>query len=161
MQRPRRGFGGKAPNVIRIAVISGPNLDRLGTREPAIYGTATLDDVHRMVAEAAQAEGAEVVCRQSNHEGDLVSWIGRAREDGFAGVVLNAGAYTHTSIALLDAIKASGVPVVEVHLSNPEAREPFRRRSRIASACIAKVSGFGPRSYVLGLIGLLAHLRRA
>jgi 3-dehydroquinate dehydratase II len=141
-------------------VLSGPNLDRLGTREPAIYGTATLDDVHHAVEEAATAAGAEVVCRQSNHEGDLVGWIGRAGEDGFAGIILNAGAYTHTSIAILDAIKASLVPTVEVHLSNPDAREPFRRRSRIAKACLARVAGFGASSYVLGLIGLLGHLRR-
>jgi 3-dehydroquinate dehydratase II len=100
------------------------------------------------------------VCRQSNHEGDLVSWIGAARDDGFAGVVLNAGAYTHTSIAVLDAIKASGIPVIEVHLSNPDAREPFRRRSVIAPACLGRVAGFGPWSYVLGLEGLLHHLAR-
>jgi 3-dehydroquinate dehydratase II len=149
----------RAPTTTRVAVLSGPNLDRLGTREPAIYGTATLADVHRLVEAAARAEGAEVDCRQSNHEGDLVTWISGARDGGFAGVVLNAGAYTHTSIALLDAIKASGVPVVEVHLSNPDAREPFRRRSRIAPACLARVAGFGPRSYVLGLLGLLEHLR--
>ncbi|HEY4122209.1 MAG TPA: type II 3-dehydroquinate dehydratase [Byssovorax sp.] len=139
----------------RVLVLSGPNLDRLGAREPEIYGTHTLDDVHRMVADAAKARGADVVCAQSNHEGELVTRVGRAKDDGFDGVVLNAGAYTHTSIALLDAIKACGVPVVEVHLSNPEAREPFRRRSRIAAACVAKVSGFGARSYVLGLVGLL------
>jgi 3-dehydroquinate dehydratase-2 len=146
---------------LRVAVISGPNLDRLGTREPAIYGTATLADIHAMVDGAARAEGAVVVCRQSNHEGELVSWIGAARDDGFAGVVLNAGAYTHTSIALLDAIKASGVPVVEVHLSNPDAREVFRRRSRIAPACLGRVAGFGAASYVLGLRGLLDHVARA
>ena len=99
------------------------------------------------------------MCAQSNHEGELVTRVGRAKDDGFDGVVLNAGAYTHTSIALLDAIKASGVPVVEVHLSNPEAREPVRRRSRIAAACCAKVAGFGARAYVLGLVGLLDHLR--
>jgi 3-dehydroquinate dehydratase-2 len=145
--------------TLRVAVVSGPNLDRLGTREPAIYGTTTLAGVHALVEAAARAEGAEAVCRQSNHEGDLVSWIGAAGDDGFAGVVLNAGAYTHTSIALVDAIKASGVPVVEVHISNPDAREPFRRRSRIAPACLARVAGFGPRSYVLGLQGLLHHLR--
>jgi 3-dehydroquinate dehydratase-2 len=145
--------------VIAIAVISGPNLDRLGTREPAIYGTTTLDEIHARLQETAQAEGARVECRQSNHEGDLVTWIGRAKDEGFAGVILNAGAYTHTSIAILDAIKASGVPVIEVHLSNPDAREPFRRRSRIAPACLARVAGFGPRSYELGLLGLLHHLR--
>ncbi len=97
-------------------------------------------------------------CRQSNQEGDLVTWIGRAGEDGYAGVVLNAGAYTHTSIAILDAIKASGVPVVEVHLSNPEAREVFRHKSVIARGCVAKVSGFGALSYELGLRGLCARL---
>jgi 3-dehydroquinate dehydratase-2 len=144
---------------MRVLVVSGPNLDRLGTREPHIYGTTTLADVHRAVEDAARAEGATVECRQSNHEGDLVTWIGRAGDDGFAGVVLNAGAYTHTSIAILDAIKASALPTVEVHLSNPDAREPFRRRSRIAPACLARVAGFGALSYVLGLRGLVAHLR--
>ena len=142
----------------RVLVVSGPNLDRLGTREPSIYGTRTLDDVHRDVAAAAHERGVEVECRQSNHEGDLVTWIGRARDDGFAGVVLNAAAYTHTSIALLDAIKACGVPTVEVHLSNPDARESFRRRSVIAPACVGRVAGFGGASYVLGLQGLLAAL---
>jgi 3-dehydroquinate dehydratase II len=144
----------------RVAVISGPNLDRLGTREPAIYGTTTLDQIHQMVEDEARAHGATVVCRQSSCEGELVTWVNRAADDGFAGVILNAGAYTHTSIALLDAIKASGVPTIEVHLSNPDAREPFRRRSRIAPACLARVSGFGARSYVLGLRGLLDHLDR-
>jgi len=145
---------------LRVAIISGPNLDRLGTREPAVYGTTTLEEIHRAVGEAARAADAEVVCRQSNHEGDLVDWIGRAGDDGFDGIVLNAGAYTHTSIAILDAIKASGVAVVEVHLSNPDARELFRRRSRIAPACVGRVAGFGAESYVLGLIGLVGHLRR-
>ncbi|HVY45903.1 MAG TPA: type II 3-dehydroquinate dehydratase [Minicystis sp.] len=143
---------------LRVLVLSGPNLDRLGTREPEIYGTQTLADVHAMVDAAARARGAEVVCAQSNLEGVLVTRVGRAKEDGFDGVVLNAGAYTHTSIAILDAIKAAGVPVVEVHLSNPDAREPFRRRSRIAAACLGRVAGFGARSYVLGLAGLLDHL---
>lgn len=144
--------------TVRVAVISGPNLDRLGTREPAIYGTTTLAEIHRMVEDEARARGATAVCRQSSHEGELVEWVNRAADDGFEGVVLNAAAYTHTSIALLDAIKASGLPTVEVHLSNPDAREPFRRRSRIAPACLARVSGFGARSYVLGLRGLLDHL---
>jgi 3-dehydroquinate dehydratase-2 len=146
---------------LRVLVLSGPNLDRLGTREPAIYGTATLADVHHLVEEAARGEDVDVECRQSNHEGDLVSWIGRAGDDGFAGVVLNAGAYTHTSIALYDAIKAGSVPTIEVHLSNPDAREPFRRRSRIAPACLGRVAGFGAASYVLGLAGLVGHLRAA
>lgn len=144
---------------LRVLVLSGPNLDRLGTREPGIYGTATLSDVHHLVEDAARAEHVDVECRQSNHEGDLVTWIGRAGDDGFAGVVLNAGAYTHTSIAIFDAIKASAVPTVEVHLSNPDAREVFRRRSRIAPACLGRVAGFGAASYVLGLAGLVGHLR--
>lgn len=143
---------------MRVLVVSGPNLDRLGTREPAIYGTTTLAEIHRMVEVEARARGATVDCRQSSHEGQLVEWINRAGEDGFAGVLLNAGAYTHTSIALLDAVKAGGVPTIEVHLSNPDAREPFRRRSRIAPVCLARVAGFGARSYVLALIGLLDHL---
>lgn len=147
--------------ALRVAVISGPNLDRLGEREPAIYGRATLAEVHDAVRRAAEAEGAEATCSQSNHEGDLVTSIGSAKRDGFDGIVLNAGAYTHTSIAILDAIKGAGVPTVEVHLSNPDAREAFRRRSRIAPACIGRVAGFGPRSYVLGLQGLLGHLRDA
>ncbi len=142
----------------RVLVLSGPNLDRLGTREPELYGTATLAAIHAEVATAAAAEGATVECRQSNHEGELVTAIARAGDEGFDGIVLNAGAYTHTSIAILDAIRASGLPAVEVHLSNPEAREPFRRRSRIAAACVGKVSGFGARSYVLGLYGLLSVL---
>ena len=144
---------------LRVLVLSGPNLDRLGTREPSIYGTSTLADVHRMVEDAARVAGVDVDCRQSNHEGDLVTWIGRAKDDGFAGVVLNAAAYTHTSIALLDAIKASALPTIEVHLSNPDARESFRHRSMIAPVCLGRVAGFGAASYVLGLSGLLGHLR--
>ena len=143
---------------LRIAVISGPNLDRLGTREPAIYGKTTLAEIHAMVEAAARAKAATAVCRQSNHEGDLVGWINRAADDRFAGIVLNAASYTHTSIALVDAIKASGLPTVEVHVSNPEAREGFRRRSWIAPVCLAKIAGFGAQSYVLGLVGLLDHL---
>jgi 3-dehydroquinate dehydratase-2 len=142
----------------RVLVVSGPNLDRLGTREPEIYGTRTLADVHRDVVAEAAALGVDVDCRQSNHEGDLVTWIGRAKDDGFVGIVLNAGAYTHTSIALYDALKAASVPAVEVHLSNPDAREAFRRRSRIAPACVGRVAGFGAAAYVLGLRGLVSVL---
>jgi 3-dehydroquinate dehydratase II len=145
---------------LRISVISGPNLDRLGRREPAIYGTATLADVHRAVEEAAGVRRASVSCMQSNHEGELVTAISHAGDLGFHGILLNAGAYTHTSIALYDAIRAGGLPTIEVHLSNPDAREPFRRRSRIAPACMARVAGFGLTSYVLGLVGLLDHLEK-
>lgn len=150
-----------ARSPLRVLVVSGPNLDRLGKRETHVYGTATLEDVHRAVEQAARGQDTSVSFLQSNHEGELVTALGRARDDGFDGVVLNAGAYTHTSIALLDAIRAGGVPVVEVHLSNTAAREPFRHRSRIAPACLGVVAGFGPRSYVLGLLGLIEHLRAA
>ncbi len=144
--------------ALRILVLSGPNLDRLGTREPEIYGSETLADIHRRIEQAAVAQGAEVVCRQSNHEGVLLDWIGAARDEGFAGIVINPGAYTHTSIALFDAVKGAGLPTVEVHLSNPDAREPFRRRSYLAPACVGRIAGFGPASYVLGLQGLLGKL---
>ena len=140
-----------------VLVLSGPNLQLLGTREPEIYGRATLDDIHAELDREARARGAEVDCRQSNHEGVLLDWIAEAR-GRCVGILINAGAYTHTSIALRDAIKAVALPCVEVHLSNPEAREPFRRRSRIAPVCIAKVSGFGARSYALALHGLLDFL---
>lgn len=140
-------------------VLSGPNLQLLGTREPEIYGTTTLADLHaRLVARGAEL-GARVTTRQSNHEGTLCDWIGESRGE-FDGLLLNAGAYTHTSIALLDALKAVALPCVEVHVSNPEAREPFRHTSRIAAACVAKVSGFGPESYVLALEGLIGWLAR-
>src|SRR5690606_25199919 len=99
-----------------------------------------------------------VTCRQSNHEGELIDWIGSAGDDGFAGILFNPGAYTHTSYALYDAIRGSDLPVVEVHISNPDAREPFRRESKVAPACLGRVAGFGPGSYVLALDGLLDFL---
>jgi 3-dehydroquinate dehydratase II len=142
----------------RILVLSGPNLHRLGKRQPEIYGHQTLQQIHERLAEEAASLGAAVECRQSNHEGELVEWVGSAREQGFAGIVINPGAYTHTSYALYDALLGAEVPSVEVHLSNPEAREPFRRRSRTAPACVGKVAGFGDGSYLLGLRGLLARL---
>jgi 3-dehydroquinate dehydratase II len=139
-------------------VLSGPNLDRLGKREPEIYGRKTLAEIHAEIASHARQLGAEVDCRQSNHEGDLIGWIGAAAESGFSGILINPGALTHTSYALYDAVRGAGIPVVEVHLSNPEAREPFRRRSRVAPACIAKVAGFREQSYLLALSGLLRAL---
>ncbi|MGZ3451347.1 MAG: type II 3-dehydroquinate dehydratase, partial [Polyangiales bacterium] len=119
---------------MKVLVLSGPNLQLLGQREPEIYGRTTLADIHRELSSLA-AGRAEIECRQSNHEGELLDWIGQAR-GAFDGMLINAGAYTHTSIALRDAIKAVSVPTVEVHLSNPEAREAFRRRSRIAPVCV-------------------------
>jgi 3-dehydroquinate dehydratase II len=143
---------------MKILVLSGPNLHRLGRREPEIYGTTTLEDVHAGLVEWASAHGVTVVCKQSNHEGELVTWLGDAREGGFAGVVFNPGAYTHSSYALYDAIRGAEVPVVEVHISNPEAREEFRKHSVVAPACLGKVAGFGVRSYLFGLQALVTHL---
>ena len=143
----------------RVLSISGPNLQLLGTREPHIYGKATLAEIHARLAARGKELGAEVDARQTNHEGEIVDWIGAAGGT-FDGILLNAGAYTHTSLAILDALRATGVPCVEVHLSNPEAREPYRRRSLVARACVGKVSGFGVDSYVLALEGLVRHLAR-
>jgi 3-dehydroquinate dehydratase-2 len=147
--------------AVRVLCLSGPNLQLLGTREPEVYGKATLAEIHARLAVRGRELGAEVDARQTNHEGTLVDWIGEARVAGFAGIVLNPGAYTHTSIAIHDALKAVALPCVEVHLSNPDAREPFRRRSRIARACVARVAGFGADSYDLALDGLMRFLSRA
>jgi 3-dehydroquinate dehydratase-2 len=140
-------------------VLSGPNLQLLGTREPEIYGKETLADIHRRLADRARELGVTVEAFQSNHEGALLDRIGAAR-GVFAGLLLNGGALTHTSLALFDAIKAVGLPCVEVHLSNPEAREAYRHESKLAPACIAKVSGFGGDSYLLALEGLVRWLGR-
>lgn len=147
---------------VRVLVLSGPNLDRLGRREPEIYGTTTLAEMHRQLALHARLSGeVEVDCRQSNHEGDLIDWLGAAQDEGFSGILINPGALTHTSYALYDALRGAGLPAVEVHLSNPDAREPFRRRSRVAPACVGRVAGFGAASYYLALTGLLTHLGMA
>ena len=134
-----------------VYVLNGPNLNLLGMREPEIYGTATLADIEAMV----RAKGAEldlaIEFRQTNHEGVLVDWLHEARERGASAVLLNAGAYTHTSIALLDAIKAIGVPVIEVHLSDPETREPFRHRSYVGMGAVNCVKGLGAQSYLVAL----------
>ncbi len=142
-------------------MLSGPNLDRLGKREPEIYGKTTLEQLHKALEEAASALDVEVVCRQSNHEGLLIDWINSAVDEGFQGLLINPGALTHTSYALFDSLKGAGLPAVEVHLSNPDAREAFRRRSRVAPACIGRVAGFGAESYLLALRGLVAVLVRS
>ena len=146
------------PARAKILCISGPNLQLLGTREPEVYGKETLAQIHTRLGKRARELGVAVTARQSNHEGDLVDWIGGARRAGFAGILLNPGAYGHTSIALLDAIRASGLPCIEVHLSNPDARESFRRRSTVARACTGRVAGFGGESYLLALEGLARRL---
>jgi 3-dehydroquinate dehydratase-2 len=140
-------------------VLSGPNLQLLGTREPEIYGKDTLADVHKRLKARAAELGARVTAFQSNHEGALLDRIGAAR-GAFEGMLINAGALTHTSLALYDALTAVPVPCIEVHISNPEAREAYRHASKMAPACVGKVSGFGVDSYVLALEGLVRWLAR-
>jgi 3-dehydroquinate dehydratase-2 len=136
-------------------VLHGPNLNLLGTREPAVYGRVSLGEVDRLVREHGRKLGLRVESRQSNHEGQLIDWLQAARKEGFLGIVFNPGAFTHYSIALRDAVAAIELPVVEVHLSNVHAREEFRRHSVIAAAARGQISGFGPQSYLLGLDALL------
>ena len=133
-----------------IYVLSGPNLNLLGTREPEIYGHQTLDDVRGLCEARAKSLGHEVVFRQSNHEGELVDWIQEAREKACA-LVLNPAAYGHTSVAILDALKMLSIPIVECHLSNPAARETFRRKTYVSLAATGIVSGFGAASYELAV----------
>lgn len=147
--------------AVKILVLHGPNLNLLGRREPAIYGHATLADIDDRLAAAAADAGAELECMQSNAEHVLVERIHAAMDDGTDGIVINPAALTHTSVALRDALLASNLPFVEVHLSNPDAREPFRRHSYLADRAVARVSGFGLHSYLFGLEGLIARLRQA
>lgn len=141
-----------------VYVLNGPNLNLLGTREPAVYGAHTLADVEQMCAAACARHGYALQFRQSNHEGVLVDWLheaGRLHAAGdLAGVVLNAGAYTHTSVALLDAIKGTGITLVELHISNVHARESFRHHSYLAAAAKAVLCGFGVQGYALAIDGL-------
>lgn len=134
-----------------IYVLNGPNLNLLGTREPEIYGSETLDDIAGALEDRARELGVSVDMRQSNHEGHLVEWLHEANAKDVKAVILNAGAFTHTSVALHDAVKAIRVPVIEVHLSNPQARESFRHHSYIAPVARGTVTGFGPLGYQLAL----------
>ena len=134
-----------------VYVLNGPNLNLLGLREPEIYGSDTLDDIAGMLEDRARELGLAIDMRQSNHEGHLVDWLHEAQAEGAKAVLLNAGAYTHTSIALLDAIRAIKTPVIEVHLSDPSKREPFRHLSYVGMAAADCVQGLGARSYLVAL----------
>ena len=138
-----------APPV--IFVLNGPNLNLLGTREPEVYGRDTLDDIGARLDERARSLGLAIDMRQSNHEGHLIDWLHEADASGAKAVILNAGGYAHSSVALHDAIRSIAVPVIEVHLSNPQAREGFRRRSLIAAAARGTIAGFGALGYELAL----------
>ena len=135
---------------MKILFLNGPNLNLLGTREPQVYGKTTLGDIEALVRKQATARGASVDFRQTNLEGELVGWIQTAKGN-FDVIVLNAAAYTHTSVALRDAIAATGIPTIEIHLSNIHAREEFRHKSLIAGVCRGQIAGFGSNSYILGL----------
>jgi len=143
-----------------VFVLNGPNLNLLGTREPQVYGSQTLDDVQALCERACGANGFALEFRQTNQEGTLVDWLheaGRLHADGtLAGVILNAGAYTHTSVALHDAIKGTGITLIELHISNVHAREAFRHHSYISPAAKAVMAGFGVKGYALAIAGLAA-----
>lgn len=134
-----------------VFVLNGPNLNLLGLREPEIYGSDTLDDIAGRLEDRARDLDIEIDLRQSNHEGHLIDWLHEAQGAGAHAVLLNAGAFTHTSIALYDAIRAVRTPVIEVHLSNPHAREEFRHTSWVGKAALGTVAGFGPASYLVAL----------
>ena len=138
-------------SATRVLVLHGPNLNLLGSREQTVYGRTTLAELDRQIRRHAAGRGAEAVCRQSNHEGQLIDWIQAAAGEGFRAIVINPGALTHYSLALRDAVSAISVPVVEVHLSNVHGREEFRRHSVIAAAARGQIAGFGPGSYLLGV----------
>jgi 3-dehydroquinate dehydratase-2 len=144
-------------DMLRIRVLHGPNLNLLGAREQSIYGTLSLDALDSAITNLAEELAVKVDLRQSNSEGELITWIQEART-GYDGIIINPAAFTHTSIAIRDAIAAAGLPTVEVHLSNIHQREEFRRRSYIAEVSIGQISGLGPTGYLLALRGLHDHL---
>jgi 3-dehydroquinate dehydratase II len=144
---------------LRLMTLHGPNLDRLGKRQPEIYGTATLEDVNRALDALAEELGIAHEAFQTNHEGAYIEAIHGAADGGADGLVLNPGAWTHTSIAIRDALLATGLPAVEVHLSNVHARESFRHGSMVADVVVGRVMGFGVASYLLGMRGLVGRLR--
>ena len=144
---------------MKILVIHGPNLNLLGRREPAVYGSTTLQGIEREMSVLAESLGASLSFFQSNHEGELLDRIHKALDDGTAGIIINPGAYTHTSIALRDAVAGVALPTVEVHLSNIHARETFRAHSYLAPVALGQVCGFGATGYLLALYGLTSFLR--
>jgi 3-dehydroquinate dehydratase-2 len=146
--------------MLRILVLHGPNLNLLGTRERSIYGTASLGAIDASLSKLAEELAVEVAIRQSNIEGELVTWIQEARS-GYDGIIINPAAYTHTSVAIRDAIAAVALPTIEVHLSNIHQRESFRHQSFVAGVALGQISGFGPTVYLLALRGLNDHLRSA
>ena len=145
---------------MKILVLHGPNLNLLGSRENDVYGSVTLDAINRELEGLAKAEGVKLAIHQSNAEGELVDWIQKAA-GAFDALLINPGAFTHTSIALRDAIAGVGLPAIEVHLSNIYRREAFRQHSYIAGVAVGQISGFGSDSYVLGLRAAVAHVKRA
>lgn len=143
---------------MRILLLNGPNLNLLGTRETLIYGTTTLAEIERQVSNRARVLGAEVRAFQANSEGALIDWLQQEQAEA-QGLVLNAGAYTHTSVALRDAIAGSGLPAVEVHISNVWKREPFRHQSLVSEVCLGVVAGLGVQGYELAVEALVAHVK--
>ena len=145
---------------MRALILNGPNLNRLGKREPDAYGTFTLAELEQELEQFAYANGIELACSQSNHEGEIIDWLHQAERQSFDGVVLNAGAYTHTSIAIRDAIASIQLPVIEVHISNVHKREEFRHHSYLAPVVEGQITGFGKDVYFLGLHALLLRNQR-
>lgn len=143
--------------MLRILVLHGPNLNLLGTREQSVYGSQSLDSIDAALTKLADDLAVEVDIRQSNAEGELVTWIQEAKS-GYAGIIINPAAYTHTSIAIRDAVAAVGIPTIEVHLSNIHQREEFRHHSFLAGVALGQIGGLGPSGYLLALMGLHEHL---
>ncbi len=146
---------------MKLYILNGPSLNFLGIREPAHYGSTTYEQLIEMIEAHCRDVGIEAVCKQSNHEGTLVDWIQEAYLEGADGIVINPGAYTHTSIALLDAVKSTMLPTVEVHISKVEEREDFRQVSYIRAACVKTITGHGVRGYLEGIDFLLARSKEA